>query len=140
MKKVIKIEGIGRYNDVSPFILNENDDLDLQIDFLRKLRGQYFIHFSLNEKTKTFNLEHTNRINLDSQYLEAGILNAKLSLVFNGQVYREWRIEPLIIKQLDDGKQFECEQSFTNFNKRLSNCEKAILELTNLIKKQGGLL
>lgn len=138
MLKTITIKAIGRYDDISPFILAENENLKLKINFEKRLRGDYYLLGSINEKSLSYNLNNTNEIILND--LSAGVLNLKLTIVYNGQVYKEWRIEPLIIKQLDDGKQFACEQTLTNFNRRLSTCEKAILELTNLIKNKGGLL
>ena len=138
MVKNITIKTIGRYDDISPFILAENENLKLKINFEKRLRGDYYLLGSINEKSLSYNLNNTNEIILND--LSAGVLNLKLTIVYNGQVYKEWRIEPLIIKQLDDGKQFACEQTLTNFNRRLSTCEKAILELTNLIKNKGGLL
>lgn len=138
MVKNITIKTIGRYDDISPFILAENENLKLKINFEKRLRGDYYLLGNINEKTFSFCLNNTNEIVLTE--LSAGVLNLKLTIVHSGQVYREWRIEPLIIKQLDDGKQFACEQTLTNFNRRLSTCEKAILELTNLIKNKGGLL
>ena len=114
------------------------EKLELKINFEKRLRGDYYLLGNINEKTFSFCLNNTNEIVLTE--LSAGVLNLKLTVVHSGQVFREWRIEPLIIKQLDDGNQFACEQTLTNFNRRLSTCEKAILELTNLIKNKGGLL
>lgn len=94
----IKSKGLGRYDDVSPFLV-EGGELELKIK-LPNLSGEFFFVSELNGKSKEANpIPHDGAVALTG--LEAGELHAEVKHYMRGQLVETYKVEPLLLKAVD---------------------------------------
>lgn len=94
----IKTKGLGRYDDVSPFLV-ESGELELKIN-LPNLSGEFFFVSELNGKS--FGAQHLPRegtVTLTG--LEAGELHAEVKHYMRGELIETYKVEPLLLKAVD---------------------------------------
>lgn len=98
MKQIkLKSNGIGRYDDVSPFIITDSK-LILQID-LPSYNGEFYLAYGVGGKISNRLLPRSGQIVLEN--LTAGELNAEVRHCLKGEVVKTYKIEPLLLKELD---------------------------------------
>lgn len=101
MKTVnIKLHGIGRYEDKSPFLI-ANEDLTLKLNNLPKLTGEFYYSAKLNGKEHKVKLKDDTVI-LPVSYLEPGRLEASVQFYNHGHKLSEYIIDPLLISKPDN--------------------------------------
>lgn len=94
----LKSNGIGRYDDVSPFLV-ESSTLELKFN-LPNFHGQFFLVTELNGKnggTKQIPKEGTVKLT----GLEAGELKAEVKHYLRGELIETYKVEPLLLKAVD---------------------------------------
>lgn len=101
----LKTCGVGRYDDVSPFIITDNK-LELKIK-LPNVNGEfYFVGDNNGNKFKRcIPLDGVVMLN----GLTAGELKAEVKHYIKGGIIKEYKIEPLIIKEIDSSLSAEPE-------------------------------
>lgn len=148
MKKTITIKPgrIGRYDDVSPFIIAE--DLRLEFGGLNATNGDYYVDVKLNNKERKFKLNRENSVTLEQEFFETGELNVSVLYYLRGEKLAEYVVEPLAVKEVtadltaepviaaltaqigrlgEDNK--ELKQTLINETKRLQDEINALAEL-----------
>ena len=94
----IKSNDIGRYDDVSPFII-ESGALELTIELPQK-SGEFYFVAELNGKSLGARLiSHDGTVALED--LQAGELKAAVKHYLRGELIEAFKIEPLILKAVD---------------------------------------
>ena len=91
-----KSNGLGRYDDVSPFLI-ESGVLELKIG-LPERNGEFYFVTELNKK-QTVKPIICGMVVLDG--LEAGELRAAVKHYLRGEVIEVYKIEPLLLKSVD---------------------------------------
>lgn len=99
MNKTITIKPgrMGRYDDVSPFIIAE--ELRLEFDGLIAANGDYCVEVKLNAKERSFKLNSEKAVTLEQDFFEAGELNVSVLYYLRGEKLAEYVIEPLAVKE-----------------------------------------
>ena len=98
--KTIKLNnyhGIGRYDDVSPFIIDE--DLRIKIDGLSVTNGEYHIIAKCNGRQTSQRIEGVATI--PKSFLSAGELYISVALYIKGNKVKEFACEPLTLKEVE---------------------------------------
>ena len=97
--RVIKLKsnGIGRYDDVSPFMITDNM-LELETD-LPPLNGEFYITTENNGVKSTRLISRSGTVVIDS--LTAGELNAEVRHYLKGTLIKTYKIEPLLLIEAD---------------------------------------
>lgn len=97
--KIINLytNGLGRYNDVSPFIIADNA-LTLKIIF-PNYNGEFYLIANNNGEITKKLIPVNGIVALDD--LHAGILNAEVKHYIQGELIKSYRIEPLLLKEVD---------------------------------------
>lgn len=97
--KTIKLlsYGIGRYDDVSPFIIADNS-LELKVE-LPNVNGEFFLIAKNNDKTIKMSLSKYEPAKIEG--LTAGELKAEVKHYLKGVLIKVYAIEPLVLKEVD---------------------------------------
>lgn len=94
----IKENGLGRYDDVSPFLV-EKGELELSVRLPRQ-SGDFYFSTELNGKALgTQLIPEDGLLALDD--LEAGELTAEVKHYLRGTLIETFKVEPLLIKRVD---------------------------------------
>lgn len=96
----IKQEGMGRYDDVSPFLV-ENGRLEISFRLPRQ-SGEFYFVPALNGKALGARLIPSDGI-LALEELEAGELTAEVKHYLRGTLIQVYKVEPLILINVDAG-------------------------------------
>lgn len=153
----VKSGRIGRYDDVSPFIIAE--DLRLEFSGLNAINGDYYADVKLNNKERKFKLNCENAVTLEREFFGAGELNVSVLYYLRGEKIAEYVIEPLAIKEITSDltaepviaamteqierlgeENEELKQTFTNENKRLQYNINALAALVAQLTKRVDLI
>lgn len=94
---IIKSNGVGRYDDVSPFIIADNK-LEIKTE-LPELSGEFFLIAENNGKIHKRFLQRGKSITLEK--LDAGELTAEVKHYVKGVLVKTYKIEPLILREVD---------------------------------------
>lgn len=98
MKQIkLKPSGVGRYDNVSPFIITDNK-LELQVE-LPNFNGEFYFVYELNNKTEKRLLPHSGQLLLEN--LEAGEFKAAVQHYLKGELIKTYTVEPLLLKEVD---------------------------------------
>lgn len=89
--------GIGRYDDVSPFIIADNI-IELKIE-LPNINGEFYLIAQNNGKTVKKPLSKYEPIKIEE--LTAGELKAEVKHYLKGILIKTYKIEPLLLKEVD---------------------------------------
>ena len=94
----IKSGGLGRYNDVSPFLV-ESRTIELKFN-LPNFHGQFFLVTELNGKNLgAIEIPKEGTVKLEG--LEAGELKAVVKHYIRGELIETYKVEPLLLKAVD---------------------------------------
>ena len=89
---------LGRYDDVSPFLV-ESGTLELKIN-LPNFHGKFFLVTELNGKNSgAKQIPREGTVTLTD--LEAGELNAEVKHYLRGELIETYKVEPLLLKEVD---------------------------------------
>lgn len=96
----IKSDRVGRYDDVSPFLV-ERGDLELKIELPEK-SGEFYFAFELNGKIgKPIYIPRGGTIVVGE--LSAGELRAEVKHYLRGTLLEVYKVEPLLLKAVERG-------------------------------------
>lgn len=96
----IKSDRVGRYDDVSPFLV-ERGDLELKIELPEK-SGEFYFAFELNGKIgKPIYIPRGGTIVVGE--LSAGELRAEVKHYLRGTLLEVYKVEPLLLKAVESG-------------------------------------
>lgn len=96
----IKSDRVGRYDDVSPFLV-ERGDLELKIELPEK-SGEFYFTFELNGKIgKPIYIPRGGTIVVGE--LSAGELRAEVKHYLRGTLLEVYKVEPLLLKAVERG-------------------------------------
>lgn len=119
----LKPNGVGRYEDASPFIITDNQ-LQLKIE-LPAVNGEFYFVGEL------IGVQIKKHIPADSVLtlvnLVAGELCAEVKHYLKGELIKTYHIEPLLLKEVDCS--LTAEPRFGELTQRVENLEKAVEEL-----------
>lgn len=93
----LKSNGIGRYTDVSPFIIADNK-LEIKVG-LPNLHGEFFLVAENNGKAFKKTLSRLEPVILEG--LTAGELQTEVQHYLKGELIKTYQIEPLILKEVN---------------------------------------
>lgn len=98
MRKIkLKSNGLGRYDDVSPFLI-ESGALALEIDLPNK-SGEFYLVSELNGKEKVQRIIRGSSVTLSD--LETGELKAAVKHYLRGELIEVFKIEPLLLRAVE---------------------------------------
>lgn len=96
----IKSDRVGRYDDVSPFLV-ERGELELKIELPEK-SGEFYFTFELNGKIgKPIYIPRGGTIVVGE--LSAGELRAEVKHYLRGTLLEVYKVEPLLLKAVERG-------------------------------------
>lgn len=93
----LKSNGVGRYEDVSPFIIADKT-LNLKFN-LPAVNGEFYLITEINGVKVKRVISSDGNISLDG--LSAGELRAEVKHYLKGELIKAYRIEPLLLKDID---------------------------------------
>ena len=93
----LKSNGLGRYDDVSPFLI-ESGALALEIDLPDK-SGEFYFVSELNGQEKVQRIIRGSSVTLSD--LETGELKAAVKHYLRGELIEVFKIEPLLLKAVE---------------------------------------
>ncbi|MDE6597603.1 MAG: hypothetical protein K2K60_03080 [Clostridia bacterium] len=94
---ILKSNGTGRYDDVSPFIVTDNR-LEIKA-ILPNFNGEFYLVAENNGKTYKKLLSCDGSVLLDE--LTVGELNAEVKHYLKGEHIKTYKIEPLLLKEVE---------------------------------------
>ena len=94
---ILKPSGVGRYDDVSPFLITDNR-LELKIE-LPNLNGEFYLVAENNGKSLKLLLPRGGVVAPDG--LTAGEFNAEVKHYLKGELIKTYKVEPLLLKEVD---------------------------------------
>lgn len=98
MKNItLKPNGVGRYDDVSPFIIADKA-LNLKIN-LPAVNGEFYLITEINGNKVKQLIQPDGEVRLDG--LSAGELRAEIKHYLKGELIKAYKIEPLLLKEAD---------------------------------------
>ena len=122
---LLKPNGTGRYDDVSPFIMT-NGQLDLKI-ILPNQNGDFFLVTENNGTKRKYDLPGSGSVTLEN--LEAGELLVTVKHYLNGVMVKQYEVEPLILCEVDDG--LKCTPEFVHLQKQIDEIKKTYDTIKN---------
>lgn len=93
----LKSYGVGRYDDVSPFIITDNK-LQLKIELPAQSGEFYFIGKNGDRDVKRL-IPSNGELTLEK--FTAGELRADVKHYFKGEIIKTYQVEPLLLKEVD---------------------------------------
>lgn len=126
---ILKPCGVGRYDDVSPFLITDNR-LELLIG-LPPYNGEFYLVYNLNGKTEQRLLSPDGEIVLYG--LSAGEFKAEVKHYLKGELIKTYSVEPLILKEADSG--LSAEPQISELKRRISELEHSFAEYKNAVRK-----
>ncbi|MDE6586125.1 MAG: hypothetical protein K2K80_05555 [Clostridia bacterium] len=143
--KIIKLKsnGLGRYDDVSPFIIADNA-LTVKID-LPPYNGEFYFVAENNGNKLKLTIPQSGEIALGG--LSAGELNAEVKHYLKGELIKVYKVEPLLLMELDGTlsampeiealrhDREEIKQSFSEYKQRTAERKKALNERVEKLEK-----
>lgn len=93
----LKSNGLGRYDDVSPFLVTDNR-LEIKVE-LPNFNGEFYLITENNGRTEKRLLPRDGTVAIER--LTAGELNASVKHYLKGALIREYKVEPLLLKEAD---------------------------------------
>lgn len=98
MRKIkLKSNGIGRYDNVSPFLI-ESGSLELAIE-LPAISGEFYFVTELNGKQTVKPIARGSSVTLSG--LQAGELRAEVKHYLRGELIEVYKVEPLLLKAVE---------------------------------------
>ena len=97
MKTITLKRDMGRYDDVSPFLV-QSGGLELQIE-LPDEAGEFFVVAENGKTKRTIAIPRSGTVTLDK--LTAGELKAEIKRYLRGTLIKTYRVEPLLLKEVD---------------------------------------
>ena len=140
---ILKSNGLGRYDDVSPFIIADNA-LAVKIE-LPPYNGEFYFVAENNGNKFKLTIPQNGEIVLDG--LSAGELNAEVKHYLKGELIKVYKVEPLLIKELDGSlsampeiealrrDREEINQSFREYRQRTAARKKALNDRVEKLEK-----
>ncbi len=128
----LKPNGVGRYDDVSPFIVTDSR-LDLQIA-LPNFNGEFYLVYELNGKTGKRLLPRSGQIILDN--LTAGELNAEVKHYLKGELIKTYKVEPLLLKETDGT--LSAIPEIETLNRQIQAVKREFEEYKQSVKQEQG--
>lgn len=116
----LKSNGVGRYNDVSPVIITDRK-LNLKIA-LPPVKGDFYFVAENNGTTQKRLLPQNGEIALEN--LTAGELNAEIRHYVKGVIVKVYKVEPLILKEVDGN--IKAEPEFSALDRRICAVESGL--------------
>lgn len=100
MKEIKLNAGLGRYDNVSPFVIG---DLELYISNLPMVSGDFrFLAWSNGKLIGKYTLSHTDpRVIIPHDKLAAGTFSCRVDHYNGDTLVRHYRVEDLVIKEVD---------------------------------------
>lgn len=117
----LKSNGVGRYNDVSPVIITDRK-LNLKIA-LPPVNGDFYFVAENNGTTQKRLLPQNGEIALEN--LTAGELNAEIRHYVKGALVKVYKVEPLILKEVDGN--IKAEPEFSALDRRICAVESDLV-------------
>lgn len=93
----LKSNGTGRYDDVSPFLVTDNR-LEMKVE-LPGYNGEFYLITENNGRPEKRLLPRDGTVTLEN--LTAGELNVAVKHYLKGALIREYKVEPLLLKEAD---------------------------------------
>lgn len=122
----IKSNDVGRYDDVSPFII-ESGALELKIELPQK-SGEFYFVAELNGKSIGARLiSHDGTVALEN--LQAGELKAAVKHYLRGELIEAFKIEPLLLKAVD--KELSAMPEIARLTGEIAALHEQLTALTN---------
>lgn len=119
---ILKPNGIGRYDDVSPFMIVGNG-LDLTVK-LPALSGEFYFIAENNGNKIKLQIPYDGSITLNG--LSAGELSAQVRHFAKGELIKTYRIEPLLLKEIDGD--LAAEPEIIALNREVEEMKQVIAE------------
>ena len=116
----LKSNGIGRYDDVSPVIITDKK-LDIKIA-LPNVNGDFYFVCENNGVTIKRLLPENGETELEN--LTAGELNAEVKHYVKGSPVKVYKVEPLILKEVDGN--IKAEPEFSALTRRICAVESGL--------------
>lgn len=123
--KTIKLynNGTGRYDDVSPFNVTDNQ-LRLTVE-LPPFNGEFYLVAENNGKIHKSLIPREGEISLEN--LSAGELNAEVKHYLKGALIKVYKVEPLFLKEVDGT--LSAMPEIATLNLKIAELEQEIAEL-----------
>ncbi len=119
---ILKPNGVGRYDDVSPFIVTDNK-LELKVA-LPNFYGEFYLVTELGGRTEKRLLPGDGVITLEN--LAAGELNAAVKHYLKGAFIKEYKVEPLVLIEADGS--ITAEPEIAALTQRLATLETSFAD------------
>ena len=130
----LKSNGIGRYEDVSPYELL-NSKLDLKI-VLPNVNGEFFLITEINGTKSMYSLLDGSEVTLEN--LSAGELCAEVKHYLKGRLIKTYKVEPLILKEVD--ATLSAMPEIAALELRTTELEEAVEEQKRTLEESNELL
>lgn len=124
----IKPRMLGRYDDVSPFIIADRA-LEISVR-LPETSGEFFFVSELNGKTEKHEIRRDGTITIEN--LTAGELHSEVKRYLRGMLIETFRIEPLILTEADSS--ISATPEILNLRKEITYLKKSLESLSDTCK------
>lgn len=102
LKKVVLNYNWGSPDSREPFVCGAGDALELSFESAYTLtQAIVMLENTGSGKKKTVRTDDPSRFPVPEELLTAGELHMKVGLLVNGEVVKEFTVEPLILKEVD---------------------------------------
>lgn len=129
MKSIkIKSNGLGRYDDVSPFII-ESGALELTVELPAKSGEFYFVAENNSKCLGATLISCEGTIALEN--LQAGELKAAVKHYLRGELIEVFKVEPLLLKEVE--KELSAMPEIALLEGKISELRKQLDELTETV-------
>lgn len=118
----LKANGIGQYDNVSPFIVTDNR-LELQVE-LPNFNGEFYFVYEINGKTDKHLLPRSGQIIFAN--LSAGELKAEVKHYLKGELIKTYIVEPLLLKEVEGT--LSALPEIEELRRRIGNVENSFAE------------
>lgn len=116
----LKVNGVGRYDDVSPLVIADNQ-LWLNIK-LPAVNGEFFLVTECGGKVQKLKLNADGNAVICGIY--AGQFNAEVKHYLKGELIKTYKIEPLLVKEADGS--ISAEPEIAALNRKIFELNEAL--------------
>lgn len=127
IKKIALKQSCGRIMDREPFVVAENEQLELEFQTEYKIDDILITVKNSNIKTTKPYRITGNTFIVPREFYIAGLLYLQIDLLLRGETVKSWTVEPIVIKELHAG--FEGVTEIDELKSQITHLEKRLADL-----------
>lgn len=144
MKKILTLTASTYVRVGEPIILPDTVEIEFESPTYRHNLGVLHVKVSNGAQGKTYKLSERVPLDITEYCTHAGVVDITVALVIRGETVKTWRVEPLIIKEVEHTLAVipeveEMKAQLAEMQAQLAEMRKAFAEIVTLVRESESI-